>query len=124
MHQVTQGIGQMCLSGVPQPHQQNYAFSQNQKMSQQFDGRTRNATPKGNKFSTPKKFVCSSQGSTGTSSPATTVVAGYCNNAPSVGVYRASPETPPIQNVNFGYGGGFVPPPVLYRQVCLFVFFF
>lgn len=97
---------------------QSFGFCPNQKMpQQQFDNRPRNSTPKGNKFSTPKKFsVCSSQGSTGTSSPATTVIAGYCNNAPT-GMYRTPPETPPIQNAAFGYNPSFMPP-VLYRQVC------
>ncbi|KAK5647275.1 hypothetical protein RI129_002167 [Pyrocoelia pectoralis] len=71
---------------------------------------------KGNKFSTPKNFVsCSSQSSTGTSSPATTVVAGYCSN-PTTASYRTPPETPPTQNAAFGYGPNFMPPMVL-RQM-------
>lgn len=77
---------------------------------QHFEGRQKNATPKGNKFSTPKNY--SSQNSTGTNSPATTVIAGYCNS----GMYRTPPETPPIQNATFGYHTNFVPS-VLYRQV-------
>lgn len=49
----------------------------------------KNATPKGNKFSNPKG-VGSSQSSTGTSSPAMTVVAGQ-----GIGMYRTPPpETP------------------------------
>lgn len=85
-------------------------------MPQQFDSRQKTGTPKGSKFSNPKSFgVCSNQGSTGTNSPATTVVAGYCGN-PGM-YYRTPSETPPIQNVAaFGYGGNFAPP-MLYRQV-------
>ncbi|KAK4886028.1 hypothetical protein RN001_002299 [Aquatica leii] len=86
-------------------------------ISQQFDMRNvKNCALKGNKFSTPKNFVSgSSQSSTGTSSPATTVMANYCNN-PTTASYRTPPETPPTQNVAFGYGPNFVPSAVI-RQM-------
>jgi hypothetical protein len=82
----------------------------------QFDVRQqKNCTPKSNnKFvSAPKGFVFgSSQSSTGTNSPAATVIAGYCPQ--NSGMYRTPPETPPTQ---FNYGPGFPMPPMLFRQV-------
>ncbi|KAF5274789.1 hypothetical protein FQR65_LT00372 [Abscondita terminalis] len=100
---------------------QNLNLNQNVPLSPhinpQFDMRTiKNCALKGNKFSTPKNFVsCSSQSSTGTSSPATTVMANYCSN-PATASYRTPPETPPTQNVAFGYGPNFVPSAVI-RQM-------
>ncbi|KAF5281814.1 hypothetical protein FQA39_LY05028 [Lamprigera yunnana] len=106
-------------------NQQNCSSSigvnQNMNMSShinpQFDLRSvKNCALKGNKFSTPKNFVSgSSQSSTGTNSPATTVVAGYCNNS-NTASYRTPPETPPTQNVAFGYGPNFVSSPII-RQI-------
>lgn len=107
----------------PPSSNQNIPFNQNMAVThlgQQFDMRIqKNNTPKGNKFSTPKNIVSgSSQSSTGTSSPAATVIAGYCSNNPSTVPYRTPPETPPTQNVAFGYGPNFVPP-MIFKQVSL-----
>lgn len=81
-----------------------------------FDGRSQKPLPpKGNKFNNPRSFIInSSQSSTGTSSPATTVVASYCSNQPQ-NVYRTPPppETPTIQHC---YGANFTQP-FMYRQV-------
>lgn len=127
-NQMTQNMSHLNISSsqmslISNSNQHNYSCAQNQKVvSQQmqyFEGRQKNCTPKGNKFSTPKNFImCSSQSSTGTNSPATTVIAGYCNNQ---GLYRTPPETPPMQNMAVGYGPNFVPP-VLYRQVSALFF--
>lgn len=109
-NQLTHAMNQMTLaSNHPAPNQ-NVLYNQNMIMpphiGQQFDFRgIKNGAPKGNKFSTPKNFVSNSshsQSSTGTSSPATTVITTYCNNQNAV-PYRTPPETPPTQNVAYGY---------------------
>lgn len=114
MNHLNLNSSQMSLASAPSQHGFNYAQNSNKgtQQMQQFEGRQRNTTPKGSKFSTPKNY--SSQNSTGTNSPATTVIAGYCNS----GMYRTPPETPPIQNMAFGYHPNFVPS-MLYRQVIL-----
>lgn len=62
------------------------------------------------KFNGKSFGVNSSQSSTGTNSPATTIMANYQN------MYKTPPPTPPMQNPNFGYGAGYMPA-VLFRQV-------
>uniref|UniRef100_A0A1Y1L854 R3H domain-containing protein n=1 Tax=Photinus pyralis TaxID=7054 RepID=A0A1Y1L854_PHOPY len=113
-NQLTHSINQLSIG----QHNSNQNMPMSPHMNQaSFDIRNmKSCALKGNKFSTPKNFVsCSSQSSTGTSSPATTVVAGYCSN-PTTASYRTPPETPPTQNAAFGYGPNFMPPMVL-RQM-------
>ncbi|CAG9813177.1 unnamed protein product [Phaedon cochleariae] len=63
-----------------------------------------------------KNFVMgSSQSSTGTSSPAATVIAGYCPPQNPMGMYRTPPETPPAQFS--AYPPNFNVPPVILRQM-------
>lgn len=106
------GNSQLNLSAATASHQ-NYV--QNQK--QHYDNRQKNCTPKGGKYNNGKNFAsCSSQNSTGTSSPATTVAAGCSGNNFTASVYRPSGETPPLHNVSMAYGHNYVQP-VLCRQV-------
>nr|XP_008195354.1 PREDICTED: cAMP-regulated phosphoprotein 21 isoform X3 [Tribolium castaneum] len=107
MQQLTQNMSQM--SFVQSQNHSNYNNMLNKMTPPQFDVRQ-----KSNKFgATPKGFVLgSSQSSTGTNSPAATVVAGYCPQNP--GMYRTPPETPPNQ---YNYGPGFPIPPMLFRQM-------
>lgn len=80
-----------------------------------MDIRGKTPTPKGNKFSNPK--IGSSHSSTEASSPAMTVIAGYCQNQTGV-VYRPASETPPTHGA---YPGNFIPtPPIMLRQVLLY----
>ncbi|XP_063918685.1 cAMP-regulated phosphoprotein 21 isoform X3 [Zophobas morio] len=114
--QLTQNMSQLSFMQNQAPNHPNYVMN---KMTSppHFDVRQQKAcTPKGGKFgSGPKGFVLgSSQSSTGTNSPAATVVAGYCPQ--NAGMYRTPPETPPNQ---YGYGPGFPVPPMLLRQFCL-----
>lgn len=85
-----------------------------------FDGRSQKASPpRVNKFNNPRGFLInSSQSSTGTSSPATTVVASYCNNQ-STNMYRTPPppETPTMQHP---YGSNYMQP-FMVRQVTIFI---
>ncbi|CAH0550982.1 unnamed protein product [Brassicogethes aeneus] len=69
----------------------------------------------GNKFGSPKGFVMvSSQSSTGTNSPATTVISGYCPNSGVEGAFRTPPDTP----LQYGYRPTtFYPPPQMFRQI-------
>lgn len=55
----------------------------------------------------------SSQSSTGTNSPAATVIAGYCPQ--NSGIYRTPPETPPAQ---FAFQPNFNSP-IIIKQVFL-----
>ncbi|XP_044264691.1 cAMP-regulated phosphoprotein 21 isoform X2 [Tribolium madens] len=105
MQQLTQNMSQM--SFVQNQNHSNYML--NKMTPPHFDVRQ-----KSNKFGGPPKgFVLgSSQSSTGTNSPAATVVAGYC--PPNPGMYRTPPETPPNQ---YNYGPGFPIPPMLFRQM-------
>lgn len=90
---LVQNMSQMSLnaSSPMQPYNQG---SKVLVQNINFDGRSQKASPpKGNKFSNPRGFVLnSSQSSTGTNSPATTVVAGYCNNQ-TPNMYRTPPPT-------------------------------
>jgi hypothetical protein len=114
MMQLTQNMSQMSFVQNQVQNHPNYVI--NKMTPPQFDVRQqKNCTPKSNnKFvSAPKGFVFgSSQSSTGTNSPAATVIAGYCPQ--NSGMYRTPPETPPTQ---FNYGPGFPMPPMLFRQV-------
>lgn len=116
---IAQNMSQLNISASHMnANHQNYNFMQNQKpIPQSFDNRQKSNTPKGNnKYNGPKNFIiCSSQNSTGTSSPATTIAAGHSGNVP-IGMYRPPPETSPLQTVPLGYGHNFVQP-VLCRQV-------
>jgi encore-like protein len=114
MMQLTQNMSQMSFVQNQVQNHPNYVI--NKMTPPQFDVRQqKNCTPKSNnKFvSAPKGFVFgSSQSSTGTNSPAATVIAGYCPQ--NSGMYRTPPETPPTQ---FNYGPGFPMPPMLFRQM-------
>lgn len=82
----------------------------------QYDCRNQKvAAPKGK----PLKSFGSSQSSTGTSSPAGTVICAY--NNPGPGLYRTPPETPPTPHMA-GYPPNFLPP-MLMRQVIKFIFY-
>lgn len=108
MH-LTQNMAQMSFA-------QNHThpnFLVNKMTPPHFDVRQKTCTPKSNKFNAPKGFMLgSSQSSTGTNSPAATVVAGYCPQ--NSGMYRTPPETPPNQ---YNFGPGFHMPQMLFRQV-------
>lgn len=66
---------------------------------QQFDPKNQR-TSKGNKFGYSKSLVsCSSQSSTGTNSPATTII----SSNPNFVQYRTPPETPPAINNAFSF---------------------
>ncbi|KRT80887.1 hypothetical protein AMK59_5476, partial [Oryctes borbonicus] len=80
-----------------------------------MDIRGKTSTPKGNKFSNPKNFgLGSSHSSTEASSPAMTVIAGYCQNQSSA-MYRPPSETPPTHGT---YPGNFIStPPIMLRQM-------
>lgn len=112
-NQLTQGMGQLNISG---PNNQGGNFGQNSKVGfpmVQYDLRgQRSSTPKGNKFNNMKNFG-SSQSSTGTNSPATTVIAGFNPNA---GLYRTPPETPPTPHMTGGFPPNFMQPMVM-RQM-------
>lgn len=120
---ITQNMSQLSIGANPMnntlasSHQNYNSLVHNQKIiPQHFDNRQKSNTPKGNKYNGPKNFAaCSSQNSTGTSSPATTVAAGYAGN-PSSGMYRPAPENSPLHTVPLGYGHNFVQP-ILCRQV-------
>lgn len=120
---IAQNMSQMNIScgqinhAFGQGHQSYNSFSQGHKfISQQVDSRQKSSTPKGGKYNGPKNFsICSTQNSTGTSSPATTVAHGYCSN-PSGAMYRSPTESSPVQNLALSYGHSFIQP-VLCRQV-------
>lgn len=90
---LAQSIQQMNLGGAV-PCQTT--FMNNKGPPLQYDFRQRQST---NSNFKGKQFKCflmgSSQSSTGTNSPAATVIAGYCPQ--NSGIYRTPPETPPAQ---------------------------
>lgn len=115
--QLSQNMSQMNINAIPP---QNFNPTQNMKpFLHGYDSRLqKNVTPKSNKFSTPKGFgMNSSQSSTGTSSPAMTVVAGYTTSQ-NAALYRTPPETPTTPHIPAGYSTNFVQP-MLIRQVHL-----
>ncbi|KAK9877543.1 hypothetical protein WA026_018649 [Henosepilachna vigintioctopunctata] len=95
MHTLSQNMAQMNLNAVPyvnSPTQQGFHCN---KPMIPFDGRHKNGSPKNiaGKMSSSKGFLMtSSQSSTGTSSPAATVIAGFCPQNP--GMYRTPPPAP------------------------------
>ncbi|XP_025830022.1 cAMP-regulated phosphoprotein 21 isoform X2 [Agrilus planipennis] len=104
--QITHGMNQLNVF----PGQAGTGGSSAPLQMGQYDIRTqKNGTPKGNKFSIPKNFsTCSSHGgSTGTNSPATTVIAGGYSGGQGQSLYQ-TPQTSPTQNVQFSYASGFV----------------
>lgn len=109
------GNAQHMTAVAPPSVHSNYTLKQHH-----YDGRQRSGTPKtGGKYGGNKGYAsCSSQNSTGTSSPATTVataIAGYSGNASAGGLYGT--QTPPLHpGVQMGYGPTYIPP-VLCRQV-------
>ncbi|RZB54402.1 cAMP-regulated phosphoprotein 21, partial [Asbolus verrucosus] len=112
MMQLTQNMSQMNFV-QNQPNHQSYML--NKITPPHFDIRQKTCTPRSNnKFNSASKnfMLGSSQSSTGTNSPAATVVAGYCPQ--NSGMYRTPPETPPNQ---FNYGPNFPVPPMLFRQM-------
>lgn len=118
---LVQNMSQMGLNSSNAPLQ---PYNQGSKVLVQnisYDGRPQKTSPpKGNKFSNnPRGFVFnSSQSSTGTSSPATTVVAGYCNNQ-TPNMYRTPPPLPPSDTptMQHCYGANYNQP-VMIRHVC------
>lgn len=121
--QLAHGMSQLNLSGsAPCLNQQQGSYGlgtfggKPMGAMQSLDNRLqKSGTPKGNKFSNPKVLgMSSSQSSTGTNSPAMTVVAGYGQNA---GFYRTPPETPPTPHMGSGsFNPNFVQP-IFVRQV-------
>lgn len=104
--QLVQNMNHLNLSGAGSPNGQ---VNKSVYGGQQFDGRPfKSFQTKLNRVNSVK-----SQSSTGTNSPANTIVAG-CNTGP--GLYRTPSETPPIPHMNNNFSRGFVQPLVL-RQV-------
>ncbi|KAL3288472.1 hypothetical protein HHI36_002916 [Cryptolaemus montrouzieri] len=94
IHNIAHTMAQMNLNTPPYSNTHNQQGFLCNKAMLPFDGRHKAGTPKGTagKMNAPKGFLLSSsQSSTGTSSPAATVIAGFCPQNP----YRTPPETPP-----------------------------
>lgn len=125
---VAQSMGQLNLNAgqmsVNSSSHQNYTQHQKHQQQQQQQQPQKSYTPKGgSKFNGGKNFTnCSSQNSTGTSSPATTIATGYPGNMSGGNMYRPATDTPPLHNVPLGYGPNYVQP-VLCRQVSLIFIF-
>lgn len=118
--QLTQSMHQMNL-GPPQASTLRGFVPVNTKCPQQFDPRRGSLTkPPPNFAKQPRSFLmCSSQSSTGTNSPAATVVAaGYCpQSAGAPGQYRTPPpSTPPTPQFVF-HQPGYPMAPRLFRQM-------
>lgn len=108
VQQLTHSMHQMNISTTNHQHHQMLNYNK----AQMYETRTKTNN---NKAAKSKSFLMSSsQSSTGTNSPATTIVAGYC---PQNLMYnsRTPPETPPCQ---YNYAQNFSSAtPMVFRQV-------
>ncbi|XP_030766514.1 cAMP-regulated phosphoprotein 21 isoform X2 [Sitophilus oryzae] len=115
---LTQGVQHMNLGMPPPPNNRNFV-PLNLKCTQ-FDQRPRGSVTKMSSQSKPPRpfMMGSSQSSTGTNSPAATVIAGYCpGSAMGPGQYRTPPpSTPPTPQFVFHQPGMPIAPRI-FRQL-------